>query len=53
LVRSLVNEALVPDIYTEEWDGRDGDGRPMPSGTYFYHLNTAVTEEVKKMTLAR
>jgi hypothetical protein len=53
LVRSLVNEVLAPDLYTEEWDGRDGNGRSLPSGTYFYHLNTAVIEEVKKMTLAR
>lgn len=53
LVKSLVDEVLEPDLYIEQWDGRDGDGRALPSGTYFYRLNTQAGKEVKKMTLAR
>jgi hypothetical protein len=53
LVKSLVDGVLKPDLYKEEWDGRDDDGRSLPSGTYFYHLVTADSKEVKKMTLVR
>jgi hypothetical protein len=53
LVRTLVNGRRSPKLYIEEWDGRDAEGRALPSGTYFYHLVTPESKEVKKMTLAR
>lgn len=53
LVRTLVSRVLTPDVYTQEWDGVSDDGRLLPSGTYFYHLITSDSKEVRKMTLAR
>jgi predicted esterase len=53
LVRLLVDEELIPDLYVREWDGRDSHGRPMPSGAYFYRLVAPDRSISKKMTLAR
>jgi hypothetical protein len=53
LVRALVDEVRGPDRYVEQWDGRDGSGRRLASGTYFYTLETPGWSDSKKMTLAR
>ena len=38
LVRTLVNERKEPGDYFVLWDGRDGAGRPVPSGVYLYRM---------------
>ncbi len=38
LVRTLVDEKREPGRYLVRWDGRDKDGKFMPSGIYFYKL---------------
>jgi len=38
LVRVLVDESKKPGRYEAFWDGRDGAGRPLPSGVYFLRL---------------
>jgi hypothetical protein len=53
LVRILINDELDPDHYVDEWDGRDGHGRLLPTGTYFYNLEVSGWSKSKKMTLAR
>lgn len=37
-VRSLVSGYLNSGHYTEIWNGRDENGRPVPSGVYIYRL---------------
>ena len=37
-VRTLVDGLLPAGPQAAVWNGRDESGRPLPSGTYFYHL---------------
>ncbi len=39
-VRSLVSGYLNSGHYTEIWNGRDENGRPVPSGVYIYRLSS-------------
>jgi len=53
-VRTLINNKLQ-DIGTHsvQWDGRDGAGRSMPSGMYFYRLESAGQIQQHKMLLLK
>lgn len=42
-VRLLTGQAQTPGDHTLVWDGRDADGRDVPSGVYFCRLETAGT----------
>jgi hypothetical protein len=53
LVRVLVDEMREPSTYVEAWDGRDGRGRSVSAGVYFYRLEIPGTSAVRKMTLAK
>jgi hypothetical protein len=53
LVRILVEESRDAGHYTEEWDGRDREGRRVASGMYFYSLQTDAFKETRKMVLVR
>jgi len=54
LVRTLVNSHHDQgSTYQVTWDGLDFDGRPMPSGIFFYRLETPYGAEMKKMVLLK
>jgi hypothetical protein len=36
-----------------QWDGRDGDGRPVASGVYLYRLETVAGTQAKRMLLIK
>jgi len=38
LVRVLVDGDQEPGMYSVSWDGKDGAGRPVPTGVYLYRL---------------
>ena len=42
-----------PGLHTTGWDGRDEDGRPVSSGTYFYTLTLDNRRVTKAMVLVR
>ncbi len=52
-VRSLLNEALVPNNYTIVWDGRDQSGKLVSSGVYLYTLNNGSQRISKRMVLLK
>jgi len=52
-VRALVDGVLESGTHRIVWDGRDGAGRRVGSGIYFYRLDAAQTASVRKMVLAQ
>ena len=58
LVRTLELGQQKPGTYTGKeraiyWDGRDGNGEYVSSGTYFYHLKAGKFASVKKMVVIK
>jgi hypothetical protein len=53
LVITLVDEAQTGGDRAVEWDGRDRQGAPVSSGTYFYRLTGPGFEQTRKMTLVQ
>lgn len=53
VVRTLLDEQKVPGVYTVIWDGCDQEGRPVPSGVYFYTLTGEQQRLTAKMVLMR
>ncbi len=54
LVRTLVDAVQTPDvIQAAVWDGRDGAGRMVSSGVYFYRLVTKEVTKTRKMVLLK
>jgi hypothetical protein len=52
-VATLVNDELSAGRHVVQWNGRQSDGRPAPSGVYFYRVEAAGTVQVRTMTLVR
>ena len=52
-VRTLVNQELVPGVYSEIWDGRHENGSQAASGVYLYRLRNGVHQQTAKMLLIK
>jgi hypothetical protein len=52
-VRTLVQANLTPGNYQVSWDGKNGSGRPVPTGIYFYQLQYGGNSEASRMLLIR
>jgi hypothetical protein len=52
-VRRLVNEKRPAGYYTVLWDGRDKNGRPLPSGIYHYRLQAGDFTATKKLMMVK
>jgi len=52
-LRTLVDGVKDANWYEVSWDGRDDNGRLMPSGVYGYKLAAPYRLEARKMVLAR
>ena len=53
LVRSLLDEVRPAAIHQVHVDGRDGSGRPLPSGVYFYRVQSYGGTVSGRMTILR
>jgi hypothetical protein len=53
LVRTLHNGPQSAGEQSVTWDGRDRQGRNLPSGTYLYRVNTGTAAGMGKVTLAK
>lgn len=52
-VRTVLDGALAGGDHRVWWDGRNDDGKPVPSGVYFYRLHAGGETITRKMTLLR
>jgi flagellar hook assembly protein FlgD len=52
-VRTLVDEALEPNSYVRNWDGRSNNERRVSSGIYFYKMVAGDYSETKKAVVLR
>ena len=53
LVRRLVNESMGAGSHEAVWDGRDDQGRGLPSGVYLAQVRSGAERGVTKMILAK
>ena len=53
LVRTLVDRVQAAGEHIERWNGTDDHGRPLPSGAYFYRLESQGFLDSKKLILLR
>ena len=49
VVRTLVDEGAAPGFYTQDWDGRDNNGRETATGLYFYRLESDGQVQIRRM----
>lgn len=52
-VASLANVTQNPGRHRMAWDGRDSNGRPVPSGVYFYRLEGIGAVPSRRMLIVR
>ena len=53
LVKTLVEQAVQPGIYSTVWDGRDEFGKQVSSGIYMYRLRAGNVVKSNKMMLMK
>jgi len=53
VVIELVDDTLPPGSYGVKWNGKDGNGRSVASGTYLYQLTVNKHQIAKKLLLTR
>ena len=53
LLRTLIDESRTAGQHAVYWDGRDAQGRLLPSGVYLYRLTTEQTQQTRRMTMIR
>ena len=52
-VRNLVDEIKKQGVYRVLWDGKDGGGRSLPSGAYYYQLTSGSYAAARRMILLK
>jgi len=52
-IRTLVNESRPAGRHVAFWNGRDGQGRAVAGGSYFYRLRVGELVQQKKMVVLR
>ncbi|MGH7601990.1 MAG: T9SS type A sorting domain-containing protein, partial [bacterium] len=50
---TLVDEDFAVGAHTVHWNAQNARGQKVPSGVYFYQLNTSGFTETKRMVLAK
>jgi hypothetical protein len=53
LVRTLVDQEMMPGSYRIVWDGKDDKGKALASGIYFCRLTAGTSQETSKMVLLK
>ncbi|MFQ6116444.1 MAG: FlgD immunoglobulin-like domain containing protein [bacterium] len=53
LVRTLVDRSYSAGTFTVFWDSRDDEGKPLPSGIYFYKIKAGNFQAQRKLLLLK
>jgi flagellar hook assembly protein FlgD len=53
LVRTLFRGNQILGYHTMDWNGTDGQGRPVSAGSYIYTIQVGNEVKTKKMTLLK
>lgn len=53
VVRMLVDRPLPSGVHAVEWDGRDANGSPLPSGAYYLRLRGGGIEQTRTILRVR
>ncbi len=54
LVQVLVNDQVhAPGLHSAQWDGKNVQGKSMPSGVYFFRVETGKYDQTVRATLIR
>lgn len=53
LVRTLVDDEMIPGNYQVIWDGKDDRGKEVASGIYFCKLKAGTYQKIRKMVLLK
>jgi hypothetical protein len=53
LVRTLVDQTMLPGRYTARWNGRNGRGVPVAAGVYIYRIVAGNYSATKRMLLLK
>ncbi len=53
LIRTLFDGHLIPGVYTNVWDGRDQNGKILPTGLYVYKIRVGNWQASKKLLLVK
>ena len=53
LVRTVLNENMVPGTYRQVWDGTNDRGRPLGPGLYFVQIVVAGNKQTLKVMIVR
>jgi hypothetical protein len=53
LIRTLADRTMPAGTHSAEWDGQDGEGRPVASGVYFYRLQAGKRTLTRKALLLK
>ena len=53
VIRTIIDERKTAGEYTLHWDGTDGQGKGLPSGTYLYRLTAGDFSQTRLMTLLK
>jgi len=52
-IKTLVDQTVIAGSYNVKWDGTDFNNHPVPSGVYFYRLETDAGVKERKMMLQK
>ena len=53
IVRTLIDGSLAAGAHEIVWDGRDGSGRSVAAGVYFYQLRAGAAERTGRLVRIR
>lgn len=53
LIQTLFDGPKEPGFHLASWDGRDGQGKIVPSGIYLYRMQTEEFSRTRKMTVLK